>query len=49
MQMSNSTVKKELPKGDNKIAGLKIKFSAIKTTHRGGTKGEENKAAKEKA
>ena len=39
-----------MPKGDNnKIAGLKIKFSAIKATHRGGTKGAENKAAKEKA
>jgi len=45
-----NTVEKELPDGDNtKIAGLKIKFSAIKATHRGGTKGEENKAAKEKA
>lgn len=45
-----NTVEKELPKGDNnKIAGLKIKFSAIKATHRGGTKGAENKAAKEKA
>lgn len=45
-----NTVEKELPDGDNtKIAGLKIKFSAIKATHRGGTKGDENKAAKEKA
>ena len=45
-----NTVEKQLPDGDNtKIAGLKIKFSAIKATHRGGTKGEENKAAKEKA
>lgn len=44
-----NTVEKQLPDGDNtKIAGLKIKFSAIKATHRGGTKGEENKAAKEK-
>lgn len=44
-----NTVEKELPKGDNnKIAGLKIKFSSIKATHRGGTKGAENKAAKEK-
>jgi len=44
-----NTVEKELPDGDNtKIAGLKIKFSLIKATHRGGTKGEENKAAKEK-
>ncbi|HEX3166302.1 MAG TPA: DUF6565 domain-containing protein [Chitinophagaceae bacterium] len=45
-----NTVEKQLPDGDNtKIAGLKIKFSAIKATHRGGTKGKENKAAKEKA
>lgn len=45
-----NTVEKELPDGHNtKIAGLKIKFSSIKATHRGGTKGEENKAAKEKA
>ena len=45
-----NTVEKELPDGDNnKIAGLKIKFSLIKATHRGGTKGAENKAAKEKA
>jgi len=45
-----NTVEKQLPDGDNtKIAGLKIKFSTIKATHRGGTKGEENKAAKEKA
>jgi|SRR5688572_13587945 len=45
-----NTVEKELPDGDNrKIAGLKVKFSLIKATHRGGTKGEENKAAKEKA
>ena len=45
-----NTVEKELPDGDNtKIAGLKIKFSAIKATHRGGTKSEENKAAKDKA
>jgi len=45
-----NTVEKELPDGHNtKIAGLKIKFSSIKATHRGGTKGAENKAAKEKA
>jgi hypothetical protein len=44
-----NTVEKDLPKGDNnKIAGLKIKFSAIKAIRRGGTKGTENKAAKEK-
>lgn len=43
-----NAVEKELPKGDNlKIAGLKIKFSTIKATHRGGTKGEENKEAKQ--
>lgn len=45
-----NTVEKDLPKGDNnKIAGLKMKFSAIKATHRGGTKGAENQAAKDKA
>ena len=45
-----NVVEKELPDGDNfKIAKLKIRFSLIKATHRGGTKGEENKAAKEKA
>jgi hypothetical protein len=45
-----NTVEKDLPKGDNnKIAGLKIRFSAIKATHRGGTKGAENQAAKDKA
>lgn len=43
-----NTVEKDLPKGDNlKIARLKIKFSAIKATHRGGTKAEENKEAKQ--
>ncbi len=43
-----NAVEKELPKGDNfKIAKLKIRFSSIKATHRGGTKAEENKAAKE--
>jgi len=43
-----NAVEKDLPEGDNnKIAGLKIKFSAIKATHRGGTKGEENKEAKQ--
>jgi hypothetical protein len=45
-----NTVEKELPKGDNtKIAGLKIKFALIKATHRGGTKGAENKEAKQKS
>lgn len=43
-----NAVEKELPKGDNlKIAGLKIKFSTIKATHRGGTKAAENKEAKQ--
>lgn len=43
-----NVVEKELPKGDNfKIAKLKIRFSSIKATHRGGTKAEENKSAKE--
>ena len=42
-----NAVEKDLPNGDNtKIAGLKIKFSAIKATHRGGTKAQENKDAK---
>jgi hypothetical protein len=41
-------VEKDLPKGDNfKIAKLKIKFSTIKATHRGGTKAVENKEAKQ--
>ncbi len=45
-----NVVEKELPKGDNfKIAKLKIKFSYIKTMHRGGTKIEENKEAKDKS
>ncbi len=45
-----NTVEKEAPRGDNsKIAGLKIKFASIKGTNRGGTKGEENREAKEKA
>lgn len=45
-----NVVEKELPNGDNfKIAKLKIRFSSIKATHRGGTKGEENKEAKEKS
>jgi hypothetical protein len=45
-----NTVEKDLPKGDNnKIAGLKIKFAAIKATHRGGTKGAENQEAKDKS
>jgi hypothetical protein len=44
-----NVVEKELPKGDNfDIAKLKVKFSFIKTMHRGGTKIEENKEAKDK-
>ncbi len=43
-----NAVEKDLASSDNlKIAGLKIKFAAIKGTHRGGTKGEENAKAKE--
>ncbi len=43
-------VEKDVANGVNtKIAGLKIKFSAIKATNRGGTKGEENRKAKEKS
>lgn len=45
-----NTVEKDAPRGDNtKIAGLKIKFAAIKGTNRGGTKGQENQDAKDKA
>ena len=44
-----NTVEKDLKGSDNlKIAGLKIRFATIKATHRGGTKGAENEAAKEK-
>jgi hypothetical protein len=43
-----NAVEKDLKSGDNlKIAGLKVKFAAIKATHRGGTKGAENEAAKQ--
>jgi hypothetical protein len=43
-----NAVEKDLATNDNlKIAGLKIKFSAIKATHRGGTKGAENEEAKQ--
>lgn len=43
-----NAVEKDMKGSDNmKIAGLKIKFAAIKATHRGGTKGEENAKAKE--
>jgi len=43
-----NAVEKDLPQGhNNKIAGLKIKYSAIRATNRGGTKGEENEKAKD--
>ena len=43
-----NAVEKDLASSDNmKIAGLKIKFVSIKATHRGGTKAEENAAAKQ--
>jgi hypothetical protein len=45
-----NTVEKDVANGVNtKIAGLKIKFAAIKATHRGGTKGAENQEAKDKS
>ncbi len=45
-----NAVEKDVPNGDNtKIAGLKVKFGAIKATNRPGTKGEENREAKEKS
>jgi hypothetical protein len=43
-------VEKDLPKGDNtKIAAQKVRYSAIKTVNRPGTKPEENEEAKEQA
>ena len=43
-----NAVEKDLAAGDNlKIAGLKIKFAAIKATHRIGSKVEENKESKQ--
>ncbi len=48
MDTRKNEIEKELPKGDNmKIAGLKIKFAAIKSTNRPGSKIDENSAAKE--
>jgi len=45
-----NTVEKDLPSGhNNKIAGLKVKYSSIRAFNRGGTKGEENEAAKDKS
>jgi hypothetical protein len=42
-----NAVEKDLATSDNlKIAALKVKFAAIKATHRGGAKAEENEAAK---
>lgn len=42
-----NVVEKDLSGPDNReIAGLKIRFASIKATHRGGSKGEENKDAK---
>jgi hypothetical protein len=41
-------IEKDLDGKDNrKIAGLKIRFATIKATHRGGSKGTENREAKE--
>ena len=41
-------IEKDLPSTDNrKIAGLKIRFASIKATHRGGSKGKENREAKD--
>jgi hypothetical protein len=45
-----NAVEKDVANGVNtKIAGLKIKFAAIKAMNRGGTKGEENREAKDKS
>ncbi len=42
-----NVIEKDLSGPDNReIAGLKIRFASIKATHRGGSKGEENKDAK---
>lgn len=41
-------VEKDLKSGDNmKIAGLKVRFASIASTHRGGTKVKENNEAKQ--
>jgi hypothetical protein len=43
-----NAVEKDLKTSDNlKIAGLKIKYAAINSTHRGGTKVKENTEAKQ--
>lgn len=45
-----NVVEKDVANGVNtQIAGLKIKFAAIRAANRGGTKGEENREAKEKS
>lgn len=42
-----NAVEKDLSTNDNlKIAALKVRFAAVKATHRGGTKGAENQDAK---
>lgn len=48
MDTRKNEIEKDLPKGDNgKIAGLKVKFAAIKATNRPGSKIDENAEAKE--
>jgi hypothetical protein len=43
-----NVVEKDLKSGDNmKIAGLKVRFASIASTHRGGTKVKENAEAKQ--
>ena len=43
-----NAVEKDLKTSDNlKIAGLKIRYAAINSTHRGGTKVKENTEAKQ--
>jgi hypothetical protein len=43
-----NAVEKDLATADNiKIARLKVRFAAVKATHRGGTKGAENEEAKQ--
>ena len=43
-----NAVEKDLAGSDNRqIALLKVRFASIKATHRGGTKGAENEAAKQ--
>ena len=43
-----NAIEKDLTTADNlKIARLKVRFAAVKATHRGGTKGAENEAAKQ--